>query len=73
MVGVDFPDINEVIIIGHPTNANDYLQKVGRAGRDCTLVSNPCGITYITAHAIKAAYEKLGIEAPTARPKRRQA
>ena len=73
MVGVDFPDINKVIIIGHPTNANDYLQKVGRAGRDCTLVSNPCGITYITAHAIKAAYEKLGIEAPTARPKRRQA
>ena len=70
MVGVDFPDINDVIIIGHPPNVNDYLQKIGRAGRDRALVQSPRGITYITNHAMRAAHEKLGIEPPTARPKR---
>jgi superfamily II DNA/RNA helicase len=69
MVGVDFPDINDVVIIGHPPNVNDYLQKIGRAGRDHTLVPNPRGITYITSHATKAAHEKLGIELPTAKSK----
>ena len=68
MVGVDFPDINDVVIVGHPPNVNDYLQKVGRAGRDRALVTNPRGITYITNYARKSAYEILGIELPTARP-----
>ncbi|KAF9645276.1 P-loop containing nucleoside triphosphate hydrolase protein [Thelephora ganbajun] len=71
MVGVDFPDIDDVVIIGHPPNVNDYLQKIGRAGRDHTLVPNPRGITYITSHAKRAAYEKLGVDPPTARPKRK--
>ena len=70
MVGVDFPDIDDIVVIGHPPNVNDYLQKIGRAGRDHTLVQNPRGITYITSHAKRVAYEKLGIESPTARPKR---
>ena len=69
MVAVDFPDINDVVIIGHPPNVNDYLQKIGRAGRDHALVSDPCGIIYITSHATKVAHEKLGIELPTARSK----
>ena len=70
MVGVDFPDVDDVVIIGHPPNVNDYLQKIGRAGRDRTLVPNPRGITYITSHAKKAAYEKLGIKPPTTRKKK---
>lgn len=73
MVGVDFPDINDVIIIGHPPNVNDYLQKIGRAGRDRTLILKPRGIMYITSHAMRSAHEKLGIELPTARPRGGQA
>ena len=72
MVGVDFPDIDDVVIIGHPPNVNDYLQKIGRAGRDQALIPNPRGITYITSHARGAAHDMLGIEPPTARPKKRQ-
>lgn len=60
MVGIDFPDIDDVIIVGHPPHTNDYIQKIGRAGRDRTLVSNPRGITYITSHAITTACEQLG-------------
>ena len=70
MVGVDFPDIDDVVIIGHPPNVNDYLQKIGRAGRDHSLIASPRGITYITSHAKKAAYEKLGIKPPTARKRK---
>ena len=70
MVGVDLPDIDNVIIVGHPPNVNDYLQKIRRAGRDHTLVPNPRGITYLTNYARKAAHEMLGIDLPTARPKR---
>jgi len=70
MVGVDFPDIDNVVIIGRPPNVNDYLQKVGRAGRDRALVPNPCGIVYLTDYARKSAYGMLGIEPPTAKPKK---
>ena len=68
MVGVDFPDIDDVVIIGHPPHTNDYLQKIGRAGRDRTRVPNPRGITYITGSAVTAAYEQLGM---TKQPKQK--
>ena len=64
MVGIDFPDIDDVIIIGHPPHPNDYLQKVGRAGRDHSLVPNPRGIMYITGYATNAASEQLGTKRP---------
>lgn len=70
MVGVDFPDIDDVVIIGHPPNVNDYLQKIGRAGRDRTLVQNPRGIMYITSHAKRMSYEMLGVEPPTTQPRK---
>lgn len=60
MVGIDFPDIDDVIIIGQPPHPNDYIQKIGRAGRDHTLVPNPRGIMCITAHAVTTAAEQLG-------------
>lgn len=69
MVGVDFPDIDDVVIIGHPPHVNDYLQKIGCAGRNCSIVPKPRGITYITSHARRAAYENLGIRPPTVKPK----
>ena len=68
MVGIDFPDINDVVIIGHPPHPNDYLQKIGHAGRDRALVLNPRGIMYVTGHAMKTAYDQMGIERP-GRPK----
>jgi len=64
MVGIDFPDIDDVVIVGHPSHTNDYLQKIGRAGRDRTLVSNPRGITYITSHAMTMARQELGVKQP---------
>ena len=60
MVGIDFPDIDDVIIVGHPSHTNDYIQKIRRAGRDRALVPNPRGITYVTSHAITVAREQLG-------------
>ena len=67
MVGMDFPDINDVVIIGHPPNMNNYFQKIGHAGRDHSLIASPCRIMYIISHTKKAANEKLGIKPPTAR------
>jgi len=64
MVGIDFPDIDDVVIVGHPSHTNDYLQKIGRVGRDCTLVSNPRGIMYITSHAMTMAHQELGVKQP---------
>ena len=60
MVGIDFPDIDDIVIVGHPLHTNDYIQKIGRAGRDPALVSNPRGIAYVTSHAIETAHEQLG-------------
>lgn len=68
MVGIDFPDIDDVVIIGHPSHTNDYIQKIGHAGRDHALVSNPRGITYITTYTVTAAHEQLG---SNKRPKRK--
>jgi len=70
MVGVDVPDIDDIVIVSHPPNVNNYLQKVGRTGRDRTIVSNPCGIVYSTTYARKVAHDMLGIELPTTRPKK---
>jgi hypothetical protein len=59
MVGIDFPDIDDVVIVGHPPHTNDYIQKIGRTGRDRALVANPRGITYVARHATAAAREQL--------------
>ena len=61
MVGIDFPDIDDVIIVGHPPHTNDFIQKIGRVGRDRTMVSNPRGIMYITGSAMAAARDQLGM------------
>lgn len=66
MVGVDFPDIDNVVIISHPPHTNDYIQKIRHAGRDHTLVPNPRGIIYVTSHAISLAHKQLeGTKKPT--------
>jgi len=61
MVGIDFPDIDDVVIVGHPPHTNDYIQKIGRVGRDRALVSNPRRTTYITGSAVTAARKQLGV------------
>ena len=45
-LGVDKPDIRQVIIYGAPRSIEDFMQKFGRAGRDnetasCTLFTKP--------------------------------
>lgn len=37
-LGIDCPDVRQVINFGTPNNIEDYLQQIGRAGRD----SQPC-------------------------------
>lgn len=67
MAGINFPNI---VIIGHPPHPNDYVQKIRRAGRDRALLPNPRGITYITAHAMKAAREQFEETKPSKRKSR---
>jgi len=69
MVGIDFPDIDDVVIVGHPPHTNDYIQKIGRAGRDLSLVANPRGITYVTGSTMTVACEQLGV---TKKPKQKR-
>ncbi|TRM55361.1 P-loop containing nucleoside triphosphate hydrolase protein [Schizophyllum amplum] len=45
-VGIDIPDIDLVIII-HPTDLDDAVQKGGRAGRDSIAVPSPHLIIYL--------------------------
>ena len=55
MVGVDFPNVQDVIVLGEPPDANNYFQKIGRAGRNRNLVPDPRAIIYITKSAEKNA------------------
>ncbi|KAK7021361.1 hypothetical protein VNI00_017412 [Paramarasmius palmivorus] len=45
-VGIDVPDIDLCVVID-PLDLDDALQKVGRAGRNRTLVSHPRGVIYL--------------------------
>ena len=62
MVGVDFPNIQDVIVLGVPPDTNNYFQKIRRAGRNRKLVPDPRAIIYITKSAKKNA--KLVINLP---------
>ena len=62
MVGVDFPNVQDVIVLGEPPDANNYFQKIGRAGRNRKLVPDPRAIIYITKSAEKNA--KLVLNPP---------
>ncbi|KAF9035142.1 P-loop containing nucleoside triphosphate hydrolase protein, partial [Panaeolus papilionaceus] len=56
-VGWDSPDTKTAIIFGEPNDVDDFVQKVGRVGRDRSKVSNPRAILYYTKNAIATANE----------------
>ena len=66
MVGVDFPNVQDVIVLGEPPDANNYFQKIGRAGRNRKLVPDPRAIIYITKSAEKNAKLVLNPPKPSA-------
>ncbi|PIL25360.1 hypothetical protein GSI_13250 [Ganoderma sinense ZZ0214-1] len=59
MVGVDLPNIQDVILVQEPENADEWVQWGGRAGRDSSLVKDARVITYVTKKGPKTAQSLL--------------
>ncbi|KAF7800028.1 hypothetical protein EIP86_011271 [Pleurotus ostreatoroseus] len=57
MVGVDFPNVQDVVIVGEPAELDEEEQKKGRAARDRTVVPKGRGILYYTQNAMKTAHQ----------------
>ncbi|KAJ8457672.1 hypothetical protein ONZ45_g18226 [Pleurotus djamor] len=65
-VGVNVPHCQDVVVLlenDHDADMDDIIQKVGRAGRNRGLVTDPRGIIYVT-HATKLAADKLASTFP---------
>ena len=58
-VGVDIPDINDVILWGEPKDSDEFLQKLGRAGRQLSRTLNPRCIIYISRSTIATAQKMV--------------
>ncbi|KAI0040281.1 P-loop containing nucleoside triphosphate hydrolase protein, partial [Auriscalpium vulgare] len=59
--GSNAPDIQDFIIVGDLEDPDDFVQQIGRAGRDRRLVSDARGILYITPGARETARAVLGL------------
>lgn len=55
MVGLDFPDISDTILLGHPPSVDELLQWAGRTGRDHCAVQDARCITYLAPKASETA------------------
>ncbi len=55
MVGIDLPNIADVVILGNLVSADEHIQWEGRAGRDPRVVTDARCITYVTSQALLAA------------------
>ncbi|KII90823.1 hypothetical protein PLICRDRAFT_547294 [Plicaturopsis crispa FD-325 SS-3] len=53
-VGIDISDFSLVIVLD-PLDTDEYVQKIGRVGRDRRLVSGARGIVYVGANAAENA------------------
>ncbi|KII83513.1 hypothetical protein PLICRDRAFT_180290 [Plicaturopsis crispa FD-325 SS-3] len=53
-VGIDIADFQTVIVLD-PEDTDEYIQKVGRVGRDRTLIEGARGIIYTTANSMEVA------------------
>ena len=69
-VGVDIPDINDVILWGDPKDSDEFLQKLGRAGRQLAHTSNPRCIVYISRSTMTTAQKMVDAEAEVSRHKK---
>ncbi|KAK7688667.1 hypothetical protein QCA50_008205 [Cerrena zonata] len=54
MVGIDLPNVEDVLVLS-PENLDEFLQKIGRAGRSQLIVMKARGIAFITKQAIQLA------------------
>ncbi|KAJ8074669.1 hypothetical protein PM082_022247 [Marasmius tenuissimus] len=68
-VGIDIPDIALAVIID-PSDLDDAMQKLGRAGRDWRKVSKPRGIIYLSKGIFTKA--QATIDDAKASPHKRQ-
>ncbi|KAI0730874.1 P-loop containing nucleoside triphosphate hydrolase protein [Earliella scabrosa] len=64
MVGVDLPNIADVILTQEPADADEWVQWGGRAGRDRSVVSDARVLTYVTKKAPEKARALLNSQAP---------
>ncbi|RXW12387.1 hypothetical protein EST38_g13468 [Candolleomyces aberdarensis] len=54
-VGWDGQLTRNAVIFGEPDNIDDFVQKIGRVGRNRTLVTSPRGILYHSKQALSTA------------------
>ncbi|EIW62771.1 P-loop containing nucleoside triphosphate hydrolase protein [Trametes versicolor FP-101664 SS1] len=62
MVGVDLPNVDDVILAIAPDTVDEMLQKIGRTGRDAARVSHARGIVYVSKSTVDAARKQVGAE-----------
>lgn len=55
MVGLDLPNVEDVVIVGNLISADKHVQWEGRPGRDPDLVKNARCLTYVTKKALQIA------------------
>ena len=55
MVGIDLPNIHDIILLGAMESADEHVQWEGRAGRDPHIVSDARCITYVTVKSLEIA------------------
>ncbi|KAI0368162.1 P-loop containing nucleoside triphosphate hydrolase protein [Pilatotrama ljubarskyi] len=55
MVGIDLPNIEDVVILGNLSTADEHVQWEGRAGRDPRVVHDARCITYLPKKALQTA------------------
>lgn len=60
MVGVDLPNVEDVVLAVAPETPDEMLQKIGRAGRDTARVSHARGIVYMAKDTMDIARKQVG-------------
>ncbi len=65
MVGLDLPNIADIVIVGNLVSADEHVQWEGRPGRDPTAVRDARCITYVTKKSMQTARALLDGKAVT--------
>lgn len=64
-VGWDSQSTEDAIILGEPADVDEFVQKIGRIGRNRQLVSQPRGILYYTRGALATAQSIIDAHLPS--------